>query len=443
MPQNTLFGSNGDDIFLIENADDVVIEGPGGGLDSVYATVSNYTLSNNVERLSYIGTGNFSGVGNTSDNLIQGGAGNDTLQGLAGNDTLIGGVGNDVYIVEDSGDVILEASGAGVDSVLASIASYSLLANVETLSYTGTGNFTGVGNALDNLIQGGVGNDTLSGGAGNDTLLGGLGNDVYIVDDAGDVVTELAGEGSDEVRTNLTSYSLSANVETLSYIGTGNFTGVGNALDNLIQGGVGNDTLVGGLGNDVYIVDDAGDVVTELAGEGSDEVRTSLSSYALSANVETLSYTGTGNFTGVGNALDNLIQGGAGNDTLSGGVGNDTLVGGLGNDVYIVDDAGDAVTELAGEGSDEVRTSLSSYGLSANVETLTYTGTGNFTGVGNALDNLIRGGSGNDTLSGGAGNDALLGGLGNDVYTVDDAGDVVTELAGEGSDEVRTSLSSY
>ncbi|WP_281274773.1 calcium-binding protein, partial [Azospirillum griseum] len=173
----------------------------------------------------------------------------------------------------------------------------------------------------------------------------------------------------------------------------------------------------------VYIVDDAGDVVTELAGEGSDEVRTSLSSYALSANVETLSYTGTGNFTGVGNALDNLIQGGAGNDTLSGGVGNDTLVGGLGNDVYIVDDAGDAVTELAGEGSDEVRTSLSSYGLSANVETLTYTGTGNFTGVGNALDNLIRGGAGNDTLSGGAGNDALLGGLGNDVYTVDDAGD--------------------
>ncbi|WP_210211572.1 calcium-binding protein, partial [Azospirillum griseum] len=319
MPQNTLFGSNGDDIFLIENADDVVIEGPGGGLDSVYATVSNYTLSNNVERLSYIGTGNFSGVGNTSDNLIQGGAGNDTLQGLAGNDTLIGGVGNDVYIVEDSGDVILEASGAGVDSVLASIASYSLLANVETLSYIGTGNFTGVGNALDNLIQGGVGNDTLSGGAGNDTLLGGLGNDVYIVDDAGDVVTELAGEGSDEVRTNLTSYSLSANVETLSYTGTGNFTGVGNALDNLIQGGVGNDTLsggagndtlVGGLGNDVYIVDDAGDAVTELAGEGSDEVRTSLSSYSLSANVETLTYTGTGNFNGVGNASDNLIRGG-------------------------------------------------------------------------------------------------------------------------------------
>ncbi|MFD1628129.1 calcium-binding protein, partial [Azospirillum griseum] len=214
-------------------------------------------------------------------------------------------------------------------------------------------------------------------------------------------------------------------------------------MDNLIQGGVGNDTLsggagndtlVGGLGNDVYIVDDAGDAVTELAGEGSDEVRTSLSSYSLSANVETLTYTGTGNFNGVGNASDNLIRGGVGNDTLSGGVGNDTLVGGLGNDVYIVDDAGDAVTELAGEGSDEVRTSLSSYALSANVETLTYTGTGNFTGVGNSLDNLIQGGVGNDTLSGG---------LGDDVYIVDDAGDVVTELAGEGSDEVRTSLSSY
>ncbi|WP_158511053.1 beta strand repeat-containing protein [Azospirillum thiophilum] len=524
MSQNTFLGSSGDDVFLIENTDDVVVEAPGGGLDSVYTTVAGYTLSDNVEKLIYIGAGSFSGVGNASDNLIQGGSGNDMLSGGGGNDTLIGGegnntlfggdgndmlsggagsdvlsggegndtliggegnntllggegndmlsggsgndvlsggagndtlsggLGNDVYIVEDAGDVILEASGAGVDSVRTSLSSYSLSANVETLSYTGTGDFTGVGNALDNLIQGGAGNDTLSGGAGNDTLVGGLGNDIYVVDDAGDVVTELAGEGRDEVRTSLSSYSLSANVETLSYTGTGDFTGVGNALDNLIQGGAGNDTLVGGagndtlvggLGNDVYVVDDAGDVVTELAGEGRDEVRTSLSSYSLSANVETLTYTGTGDFTGVGNASDNLIQGGAGNDTLVGGAGNDTLVGGLGNDVYVVDDAGDVVTELVGEGIDEVRTSLSSYSLSANVETLTYTGTGDFTGVGNASDNLIQGGAGSDTLVGGAGNDTLVGGLGNDVYVVDDAGDVVTELAGEGIDEVRTSLSSY
>ncbi|MFI8608431.1 peroxidase family protein [Pseudomonas sp. NPDC077649] len=418
-------------------------------------------------------------LGMGGDDTLEGGAGNDVLIGGTGNDIMRGGVGSDTYEVTEAGDQVIELAGEGYDTVWTSLASYTLTANVERLAYGGIGNFTGTGNGLDNWIQGGSGNDRLMGGAGNDILEGGAGNDVliggtgndimrggtgsdtYEATEAGDQVIELAGEGYDTVWTSLASYTLTANVERLAYGGVGNFTGTGNALDNWIQGGAGNDrlnggagsdileggagndVLIGGTGNDImrggigsdtYEATDAGDQVIELAGEGYDTVWTSLASYTLTANVERLAYGGIGNFTGTGNGLDNWLQGGAGNDRLSGSAGNDTLVGGGGNDVliggtgndimrggvgsdtYEVTDAGDQVIELAGEGYDTVWTSLASYTLTANVERMAYGGVGNFTGTGNALDNWIQGGTGNDVLTGGAGNDTLVGGLGNDIF---------------------------
>uniref|UniRef100_UPI002958679B calcium-binding protein n=2 Tax=unclassified Pseudomonas TaxID=196821 RepID=UPI002958679B len=110
---------------------------------------------------------------------------------------------------------------------------------------------------------------------------------------------------------------------------------VGGAGNDIIIGGAGTDTMVGGVDNDVYAVDDLGDVVTELAGSGSDTVWTSLGSYVLGANVENLFFGGSGNFAGTGNALDNVIVGGAGNDVLVGGAGNDVMSGGVaGNDIF-------------------------------------------------------------------------------------------------------------
>ncbi|EJB07336.1 putative calcium-binding protein, partial [Rhizobium leguminosarum bv. trifolii WSM597] len=458
---DTMLGGIGDDTYVVDIATDIVIENVSEGTDTVQTALSSYTLGNNVENLTYTGSASFTGTGNALANTITGGAGNDTLNGGAGADSLIGGAGNDTYIVDNAGDIVTEAADAGTDTVRTNLASYTLADNVENLSFAGTGAFAGTGNALDNVITGGAaidtlsgdtGNDTLDGGVGADSLTGGEGDDTYIVDNAGDIVTEAADEGTDTVRTTLANYTLGSDVENLTYTGTAAFAGTGNSLANTIKGGAGADTLDGGAGadiligaagNDTYIVDDVGDVVTEAANQGTDLIKTALSSYTLDNNVESLLYTGSTSFTGTGNALSNTITGGVGNDTLDGGTGNDTLDGGAGDDIYIVDSASDVIKDSAG--TDEIRTALAAYSIAtlANVENLTYTGSASFTGTGNALDNTITGGAFNDTLNGGAGADSLIGGLGDDIYIVDNAGDSVAENTGAGTDTVRTTLASY
>jgi VCBS repeat-containing protein len=483
-------GGAGDDTFVVDNAADVVVEIEGEGSDTVQAGV-NYTLTDNVENLTLTGSANITGSGNALDNVITGNGGSNLLKGQDGIDTMTGGAGNDTYIADNSGDVIVEAAGGGNDTAYAS-ANYTLSANVESLVLTGAAAINGSGNAQANTITGNAANNTLDGGLGADTLQGGAGNDLYVVDNAGDLVVENAGEGVDTVQSSI-GYTLTDNVENLTLTGSAHIDGTGNALNNVITGNNGNntlngldgnDTLVGGLGNDIldggtgadslqggagddtYLVDEAGDVVLEAAGAGIDTVRSGIS-HTLAANVENLVLTGAENLDGSGNALNNAISGTAGANVLDGGAGADTLAGGAGDDTYIVDNSADTVNETLDNGVDTVRASAN-YVLAANVENLVLTGTGNIAGVGNAGNNIITGnsgantldgglgddmldgGAGNDTLIGGAGDDTLdggtgadmlQGGAGNDTYLVDDSADATVEAAGGGTDTAYASVS--
>jgi RHS repeat-associated protein len=391
-------------------------------------------------------SGNDQLYGNAGNDTLIGNAGDDLLDGGAGADTLIGGLGNDTYVVDSLSDIITENSGEGIDTVQSSI-SLTLGNNLENLTLTGTAVINGTGNALNNILTGNAGNNILDGGLGNDTLIGKAGNDTYLVDSASDVITELAGEGTDTVKSSL-SWTLGDNLENLTLTGSSAINGTGNTLDNtltgnagsnILDGGAGNDTLIGGVGDDLYIVDSTGDKITELAGGGTDTVQSSVS-WTLGSNLENLTLTGSIAINGTGNTLNNTLIGNVGDNILDGGMGNDTLIGALGNDTYVVNTLSDIVTENAGEGTDTVQSSIS-WTLGDSLENLTLTGTIAINGTGNSLDNTLIGNTGNNILDGGLGNDTLIGKAGNDTYIVDSTGDTITELVSEGTDIVKSSIS--
>jgi Ca2+-binding RTX toxin-like protein len=281
-------GGLGNDTYVVDAVGDVVTELAAQGTDTVQSSIS-YALGADVENLLLTGTAAINATGNTLDNtltgntgnnVLSGGAGNDTLIGGTGNDTMIGGSGNDIYVVDAAGDVVTELAAEGTDTVQSSV-SYTLGANVENLSLTGSAAINATGNTLDNVLtgnsgnnvlSGGAGDDTMSGGLGNDSMIGGTGNDTYVVDAAGDVVTELAGQGTDTVQSSV-SYLLGSDVENLELTGSAAIDATGNALDNVITGNAGDNVITGDVGNDTLIGGDGNDVFVYMNGQGSDVVQ--------------------------------------------------------------------------------------------------------------------------------------------------------------------------
>ena len=425
------------------------------------------------------GIGDDSLLGGIGNDTLLGAQGNDVLTGGAGNDNMYGGAGNDTYVVNVDGDTVNEAiaGSSGIDTVQASISfslanSSRLLGSAENLMLTGSGDTNGNGNALNNaiagngggnvlsglggndLLQGFGGNDRLDGGTGKDMLKGGVGNDTYVIDAAGDQIDEGGNlDSADIVRSAVTVdlATLSAGViEHAILLGAGALKAFGNGSANILTGNKaanvldgrgGGDTLSGGDGGDTYVVDDGGDKISEInakAAGGIDLVQSSIT-FGLGANFEKLTLTDKGNIDATGNELNNTLLGNIGNNRMDGGAGKDSMAGGAGNDTYVVDSAGDVVTETAGNGTDTVESALTfSLATRVNVENLTLTGAA-LNATGNALGNLLIGNVLANILDGRTGVDALHGGAGNDFYIVDQAGDVVDEQGNTDSgDEVKS-----
>lgn len=175
----------------------------------------------------------------------------------------------------------------------------------------GLGEDTLVGlSGYDTLDGGDAGKDILDGGDGNDmilafksdTVMGGDGSDTLVFDTLTDKVVASLLDGSNSLKMTISG------IENLS--GGGGSDGLtGSNGANQLKGGAGMDSLQGLGGND-SLYGEAGDD-TLIGGGGNDELN--------------------------GGEGRDKLQGGKGNAVLNGGEGHDTLVGGTGNDSFVFD----------------------------------------------------------------------------------------------------------
>jgi Ca2+-binding RTX toxin-like protein len=350
--------------------------------------------------------GNDSLVGSNGNDVINGFGGNDTLDGGAGSDTMDGGNGDDVYIVDRLGnDVVIEAQNGGIDEVRA-FHSYTLPDWVNNLTLLGMEAFTGIGNDIDNVIDGrqieganlwgmggndllmagdfsgihqmhgGVGNDTIQGGSHTSWMFGDDGNDVLRSENSNDSLT--GGAGSDSF-----VFMSPSGIKTVADFVSGvdemrfdgrSFTQIGASGDFVPGDGrfFAAAGASGGHDTDDRIVYDTsnGNLYYDADGSGAGGAQlfaTLQGAPALSAtdlavdngSTPTPSPTPTptpgsrmsgtnGNDTIVGTAGNDTIFGNSGNDWIEGRGGNDQLSGGSGQDSYVFREfgAGNADTLL-------------------------------------------------------------------------------------------------
>ncbi|WP_304505969.1 calcium-binding protein [Croceicoccus sp. Ery5] len=295
------------------------------------------------------------GAGTSEDDILYGTVRNDHLNGGLGNDTLFGGVGAD-------------------------------------------------------FLNGGEGNDHLTGGDGGDYLDGGSGYDVAHFDGSSDDFRIYYGlSGSLVVEERWSAFNgFEANIDVLENIEELSFLNAQIMVSAIPIGTVGADAYVGGSGNDVFYGREGDDVLN--GGNGDNDL--------------------------FGNDGNDTLVTGDGNDRLDGGAGDDSMSGGNGDDLYFVDAYGDTIFENVDGGMDTVMTTLANYSLASGVEVLEYAGSTHFIGVGNALDNTLRGGLGDDHLDGADGDDQLEGGAGDDSYIMTLGYNIARDTAGNDSYQI-------
>ncbi len=439
-------------------------------------------------------------LGDERSNQLSGGGGDDRIEGDAGGtpqgsfDYLSGNAGNDHIVIG-----AFDTANGGADHDTATFVgnAINLNFNTNTFSIDGQGIWlaefetyvglegsdTVVGAAHSEHINLGNGNDFAYGMGGNDfiyasagadTMDGGAGYDTIVFHkamvadwQAGVLDADIASDpwvsweaiqgsaGADRIRTNSWGFAVELrggagnDVLATGVSGIVNDTLRGEAGDDQLNGGAGADLMEGGADNDTYFVDSVFDKVVEAANQGNDTVVTSTS-FVLSgaSSVETVQTVSSAAATAinlVGNAYSNKLFGNAASNSLNGAGGADAMRGFAGNDFYIVDHAGDAIVEIAGQGIDTVMASAS-YSLAAGVsveilKTTSAVATTVLSLSGNELVNTLEGNAGANALNGRGGADIMRGFAGNDIYYVDNALDNVIEGGGQGSDTILTTVS--
>ncbi|WP_353427884.1 hypothetical protein NHB34_01870 [Polynucleobacter sp. MWH-UH19D] len=465
---DTLRSGTGNDTLIGGSGNNVLVGGDGNDIYSVNF-VSPYTVNGQTDSTAF--TGYFNTGSNLSSQTIIDSAGVDTLSVVVNDPASYnanyyfnirrgGANGSDLYVGIRDGSQWL----AGQDAWFGKITiagqydwnglTYTGNNTVENLTVSGnmlngTANIAvGAGSNLTTLF-GTSGVDFLAGFGGGNTIFGGDGNDI-IAGSRLDTQVELdvynqrfgltgANAVTLDTNTNTGVIALS-NAGTLLgdtlYGGAGNDTLNGYYGNDYLDGGTGTDVLKGWEGNDTYVIDNAGDIVNETS--GIDTIITSLgaldlrnSQYAGVENLTSISAAGSAS-TLYGNSGNNVIIGGAGNDTIDGVSGIDTLIGGAGNDTIIWHSLSGSVD--GGDGADLLQLApdwnINSLNLTnasiSNVENVLYSGANSFTLTGNSGNNTLTTGSGNDTLDGGLGNDTLIGNAGNDTYVMTFGANTVT-----------------
>lgn len=418
---DSLLGGDGNDTLRGGLGSDILTGGDGWGVDSADYSDTNSAVTVNLVTSTASGGGG-SDILNGIESVI-GSNFNDTLiGGNADSNTLFGGNGNDTLLGSNSFSIMLDG-GNGNDTLIS-------------------------GNSAFNWMNGGSGNDSLVGGDGSDTLIGGLGSDIlkggnnyywgdfdwadYSNASASETVNLSAGTASGGDGNDILS-GIEA-VRGSSY----NDILIGDANDNTLEGADGNDTLAGGDGSDTLTGGLGDDILTGGGGKGFDWANYTDAFSSITVNLATgLASGGSGNDTlsgieGVigsnendkltGDANGNTLNGGWGDDWIMGGLGNDTLLGDKGFDWASYSDAASAVTvDLAlgtasGGSGDDALSGIEAVIGSKFGDTL----------MGDANDNTLKGGAGNDMLDGKDGFNTLIGGSGNDIFKFTTVGHIDT-----------------
>jgi Ca2+-binding RTX toxin-like protein len=299
----------------------------------------------------------------------------------------------------------------------------------------------------NDTVYGQGGNDTVSGGDGNDLIYGGVGNDSLTGDSGNDTIE--GGAGADYMRggsgTDELSYSSDTAGVTVSIIdGTasggdaqGDNIGI-NQFENL-RGGWGNDHLTGGSTADNVLWGGAGNdtIVTNYGdtayGEAGDDYLIGTAPQSGEEDMDLLD-GGDGNDTILGQGGRDTLIGGAGNDSIVGGAQAESIDAGSGDDTVVATLGNDTIQ--AGDGIDLLDFSnisgavTASLGATSGVNVTGGAGSDRAYGFENAI-----GGSGNDSIFGGSGDTAnqFWGGAGNDTLNGGGGNDTLNGGAGNDS----------